>query len=65
MKWAGSPRVHSSASFGAATNAGKQLYEGFVAITGGETQAQLKARYAEARQRSDDLHADVQRDLNP
>lgn len=49
---------------GPITETGKKLYEDFSALTSGETQEQLKARYAAARQRSDAVHAAVQRDLS-
>lgn len=45
---------------GEATPAAKALYEGFIAITHGETQDDLKARYAAARAASDDMHGKVQ-----
>ncbi len=49
---------------GETTDIGHKLYNDFVAITEGETQAGMKERYAAARQRSDDVHAAMQRDLS-
>lgn len=48
---------------GTATPAGKAIYDGFVALTTGKDQDDLKARYAAAQARTDDLHQDVQREL--
>ena len=45
---------------GDVTPAAKALYEGFISVTHGETQDDLKARYAAARIASDDLHDRVQ-----
>lgn len=42
------------------TPAAMRLYEGFIAITGGETQAQLRERYEAAKPHSDRLHDRVQ-----
>lgn len=48
---------------GSATPAAKAIYEGFVDVLGEKDQATLKARYAEARERTDDLHSEVQERL--
>lgn len=48
---------------GDATEAGKALYEGFIAVTRGETQDELKQRYAAARAKSDSDHASLQEEL--
>lgn len=48
---------------GATTEVGHRLYADFVALTSGETQQQLKDRYAAARERSDALHTAIQQDL--
>lgn len=45
---------------GPATKAATDLYEGFIAITGGETQEELKTRYEAAKAASDAAHDDVQ-----
>lgn len=45
---------------GDATPAAKALYEGFIAVTRGDTQAELKQRYADMKARTDDLHNRVQ-----
>lgn len=42
------------------TPAAMSLYEGFIEATDGETQADLKARYAAARNASDTLHEQLQ-----
>lgn len=48
---------------GPATEAAKAIYEGVVPLLKGADQDTLKRRYAEARQRSDNTHAAIQRDL--
>lgn len=48
---------------GTITPAGKAIYDGFVAITTGATQDDLKRRYAEAQTRTDDLHGQVQAEM--
>lgn len=48
---------------GEASEAAKRLYEGFIAVTGGETQEQLKQRYAAAQAQSDAEHQAVQQEL--
>ena len=48
---------------GAATPAAKAIYDGFVDVLGEKDQATLKARYADARERSDNLHEQVQNEL--
>lgn len=40
--------------------AAKALYEGFIAVTRGADQDELKSRYGEAMAQSDDLHSRVQ-----
>lgn len=45
---------------GEVTPAAMKLYEGFIAVTRGTDQDDLKARYAEAKARSDYLHNRVQ-----
>jgi hypothetical protein len=50
---------------GPVTDAGRRIYEGFHAALSGASQAELRDRYAAAREQSDRLHAQVQRDLNP
>lgn len=40
--------------------AAKALYEGFIAITGGADQDELKQRYEVAKAKSDELHDKVQ-----
>lgn len=52
--------LRAIAIVGEATDAGRALYEGFIAITGGADQVTLKKRYQEARDRSDRLHDRVQ-----
>lgn len=49
---------------GAATPAAKAIYDGFVDVLGEKDQAALKARYADARKRSDSLHQQVQDELD-
>lgn len=46
------------------TPAAMRLYEGFITLTGGATQAELQARYAAARAHSDALHGRVQEAFN-
>jgi hypothetical protein len=45
---------------GGATPAAIKLYQGFIAVTRGADQAELKARYEAARLESDRLHQEVQ-----
>ncbi len=45
---------------GDATPAAIKLYEGFIAVTRGGDQDELKSRLADARAKSDDLHQRVQ-----
>ena len=45
---------------GEATDAGKAIYEGFIAVTDGSDQATLKERYAAARKQSDAVHDELQ-----
>jgi len=40
--------------------AAKALYEGFILVTRGADQEELKRRYEEAKAKSDDLHGKVQ-----
>lgn len=40
--------------------AAKALYEGFIAVTRGADQDELKARYEQAKLRSDELHGKIQ-----
>jgi hypothetical protein len=48
---------------GETSAAAKQIFEGFIAVTGGETQENLKARYAAARAKSDGDHTALQDEL--
>jgi len=48
---------------GAATPAGKAIYDGFVFLLSGATQDELKARYAAERKRSDEAHEAAQQAL--
>ncbi len=53
--------IKAIAIVGDVTPAAMTLYQGFIAATAGtEDQATLKRLYAEARSRSDELHAEVQ-----
>lgn len=45
---------------GDTTPAAIKLYEGFVAVTRGKDQVELKQRLADARAKSDDLHQRIQ-----
>jgi hypothetical protein len=48
---------------GDASEAARQIYEGFIAVTRGETQDELKARYAKLREQSDAAHQSLQEEL--
>lgn len=48
---------------GDVTPAAMALYQGFIADTKGEDQAELKRRHADAQARSDHLHRQLQAEL--
>lgn len=49
--------------FGAATDAGKKIYDAFVPLLTGASQEELQSQYAKAIEASDADHAELQDEL--